>query len=552
MLELHLQRVILKDRYEVKGRISSGSYAEVFLARDRDSDNVVVVKALNTHLQGTPYPELEQMLSEKFQSEGTILRKIRHANIVSVLDQGNGEDANGRSFSFIVLEFMSGGDMMNYARTKPKQSLGLAETLFYFKQICNGLSHAHACGVIHRDLKPNNLLLNADWRTIKIADFGVAKTIAPEDSPITRVGTPTYSAPEHSPYVMTEDVGHLTASADIYSLAKSCYTMLCGRVPFEFDAKPITSLPSPTDVEPWAAECLKVLRRATAHEVGQRYASVTEFWNDVATLATFDPASTRAIPFKRPTPEDTELAKKRAELAPLEAILAERELELVTLQAELRDFESQYMRVVGVRYTELDEIEAQIAEAIARVDPNDENARAQAEKARRQAAESAAATQAAEGEDQSSKPDISETLKKLRREAAKLIHPDTNLDERENQRHHEWMAKVNKAFDERDEEGLREILNQWESSPESVKGEGVGADLIRVIRKMALVDQRLKSVEKEIKSLEVSDLSKLRSKVEEAGKDGRDLLKEMELKVQNQIAQAKDRLEGILRTRLAL
>lgn len=88
MLELHLQRAVLKDRYEIRGRISSGSYAEVFVARDRDTDNVVVIKALNSHLQGTPYPELEQMLSEKFQSESAILRKIRHANIVSVLDQG--------------------------------------------------------------------------------------------------------------------------------------------------------------------------------------------------------------------------------------------------------------------------------------------------------------------------------------------------------------------------------------------------------------------------------------------------------------------------------
>ena len=254
MLELNLQRAVLNDRYEIRGRISSGSYAEVFVARDRDSGNAVVIKALNSRLQGIPPPELEQMLAEKFQSESAILNKIRHANIVSVLDQGDGEDATGRSFSFIVLEFMSGGDLMNYARTKPKQSLGLAETLFYFKQICDGLSHAHACGVIHRDLKPDNLLLSADSRTIKIADFGVAKSTGAEYSPITRVGTPTYSAPEHSPHLVAEVMGALTASADIYSLAKTCYIMLCGRVPYEFNGKPITSLPSPADSETWAQD----------------------------------------------------------------------------------------------------------------------------------------------------------------------------------------------------------------------------------------------------------------------------------------------------------
>ena len=88
------------------------------------------IKALNSRLQGIPPPELEQMLGEKFQSESAILSKVRHANIVSVLDQGDAEDATGRSFSFIVLEFMSGGDLMNYARTKPKQSPGLLKRSF--------------------------------------------------------------------------------------------------------------------------------------------------------------------------------------------------------------------------------------------------------------------------------------------------------------------------------------------------------------------------------------------------------------------------------------
>lgn len=69
MFELNLQRAVLKDRYEIRGRINSGSYAEVFVARDRNNENVVVIKALNSHLQGTPSPELEHMLGEKFQSE---------------------------------------------------------------------------------------------------------------------------------------------------------------------------------------------------------------------------------------------------------------------------------------------------------------------------------------------------------------------------------------------------------------------------------------------------------------------------------------------------
>ena len=84
------------------------------------------------------------------------------------------------------------------------------------------------------------------------------------------------------------------------------------------------------------------------------------------------------------------------------------------------------------------------------------------------------------------------------------------------------------------------------------KGEGVAAELIRVIRKIALVEQHLKTIEKEIRSLETSDLYKLRSKAEEAENEGRDLLGEMEAEVEEQIDKARDRLEGILRTRLSL
>ena len=106
--------------------------------------------------------------------------------------------------------------------------LSIEKALFYLEQVCSGLAHAHQCGVIHRDIKPQNLLLTADKKIVKIADFGVARFDAIEGA-ITRVGTNIYSAPEHNPLVETAqlDTGglrlphNLTPAADIYSLAKT-------------------------------------------------------------------------------------------------------------------------------------------------------------------------------------------------------------------------------------------------------------------------------------------------------------------------------------------
>jgi serine/threonine protein kinase len=551
MFELNLQRALIGDRYEVKGRIGSGSYSEVLIALDRERNRNVVIKALNTHLQGPPYPELEQMLKDKFENEAAVLKRIQHPNIVSILEEGDDEDRSGEVFSFLVLEFMAGGDLMEHCRSLTEQKIGLAEVLVYLKQVCDGLAYAHSCGVIHRDLKPENLLLSADRRIIKIADFGVAKSHNLEYSPITRVGTPAYSAPEHSPLSDDEECATLTSAADIYALAKTCFTMLCGRVPVEFAGKTITALPS-LENHLWAAECLNILKRATAREAAKRYGSVTEFWNDFVTLATFDRAITRAISFKTPTPEESELTRKRAELAPLEAILAQCELELATLQAELRDFEATYLTIVGARYAELDDIEAQIAEALSKLNPTDHESQAKAEDARRQAAESAAASESARDKGELSKALPSESLKKLRREAARLIHPDTVLDDREKQRHHEWMAKVNEAFDDRDEKRLRYLLNQWESSPESVKGEGIGSELVRIIRRIALVEERLTTVEREIIALRESPLFELKSRVDEVEAEGGDLLKDMEAFALYKIDEASSRLEQLVQTKAAL
>jgi len=250
---------------------------------------------------------------------------------------------------------------------------------------------------------------------------------------------------------------------------------------------------------------------------------------------------------RRQTPEEKELHKKLSELATLEAELTQHELDLATIQGELRAFENRYLRVIGVRYAELDKIEAKIAEALARLNPKDSKAQEQATQTRTQAQESAQATSNVKDTEQPYKFKPSEGLKKLYREVAKRIHPDLATDEEERARRQQLMAEANQAYEEGDEERLKDILREWESSPESVKGEGIGTDLVRIIRKIAQVEERFRTIEIEITQLKGSDLCKLKTKVEEAEKEKRNLLIEMANQLDKQIADASEHLAGVTR-----
>ena len=146
------------------------------------------------------------------------------------------------------------------------------------------------------------------------------------------------------------------------------------------------------------------------------------------------------------TPEERELAKKRFELTTLEEELAQRELALPTLQSELRAFEIRYLRIVGIHYAELDELEAQIVEAQARLSPQDTRLQEHASQARTQAQESA---QTVGDRPELGQPDTfqpSERLKKIYRDLAKRIHPDLTTDDHERARRQRLMTVVTKVL----------------------------------------------------------------------------------------------------------
>jgi serine/threonine protein kinase len=287
MKELSLQNSRLDGRYDITSLLGRGSYAEIYVARDKlaspDSPHKqVVVKALNVFMQNDLDADLERTLVENFQNEAIALDRVRHPNVVSRLGHGTARDLRGTVFHYLVLEYLSGGDLARLCRQK---NINILQALKYIEQVCAGLGHAHKNGVIHRDIKPQNLLLTEDRETVKIADFGVARFSA-SDSPITRVGTNIYAPPEHSP-MLTDDgnvttVTELTPAADVYSLAKSAYVLITCESPRFFANQPIKELPFDARKEVWAEDLLRVLQKATQTNPKDRYQTVDEFWKDLA------------------------------------------------------------------------------------------------------------------------------------------------------------------------------------------------------------------------------------------------------------------------------
>jgi hypothetical protein len=242
-------------------------------------------------------------------------------------------------------------------------------------------------------------------------------------------------------------------------------------------------------------------------------------------------------------PEEQELARKHEEQAGVETELAECELRAANLRAELGAFERRYLHFVGSRYAELDELNAQLAERVAKAQPDNERAQQAARDARARAnnTKSSAGKKAA----QEPKPfQASPQLKRLYRDVARKIHPDLTSDRDDRTKRQGLMAQANEAYERGDERQLARILNQYECSPEAVQGEGAGPELIRVIRRISQARSRLSEIEAELEELVRSDLNQLKMRVDEAEKHGRDIVAEIVAKVDEQVAQVKRRLEN--------
>ena len=207
----------LADRFVLESQLGAGGMARVFLGRDQVLDRPVAVKVLNALHGGTD-------IGERFQREGRTAARLAHPNIVQVYDAGEAE-LDGRESPYIVMEYVPGGDLKELIDKRGR--LSGAELSRLGGEVCSGLAHAHERGVIHRDIKPHNILLDENGHA-KLTDFGIARALDASQATLTGayLGTALYSSPEQ---LQGQKV---TPKSDVYSLGATLYQAATGEVPF--------------------------------------------------------------------------------------------------------------------------------------------------------------------------------------------------------------------------------------------------------------------------------------------------------------------------------
>ena len=261
---------VLDNRYEIIELIGTGGMANVYKAKCHLLNRLVAVKILKSDLAQ------DEEFRRRFQDESRAVAMLSHPNIVAIYDVSRGSDLD-----YIVMELIDGITLKQYMERRGQ--MDWREALHFMTQIIKALSHAHSRGIIHRDIKPQNIMILRDG-TVKVADFGIAclsntaQTLTQE-----ALGSVHYISPEQATGARPD------ARSDLYSAGVVLYEMLTGRLPFEGDSavsvaiQHLNSIPlSPREINPDVPEALELIcMKAMASDISKRYASADEMLADL-------------------------------------------------------------------------------------------------------------------------------------------------------------------------------------------------------------------------------------------------------------------------------
>ena len=265
---------ILAGRYEIIEKIGEGGMAYVFKARDNLLNRYVAIKILKEEFSK------DEVFVKRFRTEAQSAASLIHPNIVSVFDVG--ED---KGISFIVMELLESKTLKDYIQAKGPLSSEL--TLKIAAQIASALEAAHKAHIVHRDIKPQNIILNQNL-VAKVTDFGIAKVTNTSTATVTSfgktMGSVHYFSPEHA------KGGYTDAKSDLYSLGVVMYEMATGKLPFDADSpvsvalKHIQEVPiEPKQINPNVSQALnQIIMKAMEKSTANRYQTATEMLTDIS------------------------------------------------------------------------------------------------------------------------------------------------------------------------------------------------------------------------------------------------------------------------------
>ena len=263
---------LLDNRYEILERIGTGGMAVVFKGRDHRLNRLVAIKILKEELAQ------DAEFRRRFHDESQAVAMLSHPNIMAVYDVSHTPELD-----YIVMELLDGITLKQYMQKKGGK-LAWREALHFITQIMKALSHAHSRGIIHRDIKPHNVMVLRDG-SLKVADFGIARLTSSAQATLTQeaLGSVHYISPEQA------RGSHIDARSDIYSAGVVLYEMITGRLPYEGDSpvavaiQHINSIPlSPREIDPEIPEALEAITmKAMASDVNQRYISADAMLADL-------------------------------------------------------------------------------------------------------------------------------------------------------------------------------------------------------------------------------------------------------------------------------